>query len=98
MTSFLADLPHSATADAGRIFSMLEASDALRRPERFAGFLDVCTAHADVHGQPFNAELMTRALAAASEVQANQLSKDLEGPAVGAALREARIKAIEKLL
>lgn len=94
----LADTRRSASADAERIFSLLEASDALRRPERFAGFLDVCSAHADVHGCPFNAELMNRALDAAREVQANQLSKDLEGPAIGAALREARIKAIEKLL
>ena len=87
-----------ADADAETVFCLLESTDALRRPERFAEFLNVCVAHAAVNDRQAADDLLLHALAAIAAVQADQLSGDLKGPAIGAALRAARIEAIKQLL
>ncbi|MDH3527089.1 MAG: multifunctional CCA addition/repair protein [Gammaproteobacteria bacterium] len=89
---------------AGDVLHLLVALDAFRRPQRFEDFLQVCRADADAHhrdhgGQYPQAELLRRAYAAAREVDTGALAgAGLSGPAIGQALREQRIKAIELLL
>jgi tRNA nucleotidyltransferase (CCA-adding enzyme) len=82
---------------------LLEGVDALRRPEMFAEFLLAC--EADARGRtgfeerPYpQAERLRRARAAAAAVRVEHLpNKNLAGPAVGDALREARCAAIAAL-
>jgi tRNA nucleotidyltransferase (CCA-adding enzyme) len=90
-----------AELHAGTVLEMLERSDALRRPDRFAGFLDAC--EADFRGRlgkqdevfPYRAPWQA-ALAAARKVDAGAIAARHAGDprAIGEALRQARIDAI----
>ena len=82
------------------VLKLLSALDALRRPARLETFLAACWAdkrgrlgHAADDYPP--ADYLRRACAAAAAVQAAPFIADgLTGPAVGAAMEAARVKAI----
>lgn len=82
------------------VLKLLTALDALRRPERLERFLAACLA--DVRGRPGHerdaypqADVLRRACAAAAAVSAAPfVAKGLQGPAIGAAMQQARIAAI----
>jgi len=83
------------------ILKVLEALDAFRRPQRLHEFLQACKADArgrtghenDAYPQ---AKIFMTALTAAGEVRAEDLAgQGLEGKALGAAIRDARITAID---
>jgi tRNA nucleotidyltransferase (CCA-adding enzyme) len=86
---------------AGTVLEVLERSDALRRPDRFAQFLDAC--EVDFRGRlgkqdeafPYRAPWQA-ALAAARNVDAGAIAARHAGNphAIGEALRQARIEAI----
>lgn len=84
----------------GTLLSLLEASDAFRRRERFGDFLLACEADArgrlGLEHRPYpQGDLLRAALAAAAGVDAAALAaRGLAGAALGAALREHRIAAI----
>ena len=94
----------SAGLDAAALLRLLERCDALRRPARFADLLLACecdargrTGHED-RAYPQRTRLL-RALALArgvdtAAVAAAQAALGRSGPAVGAAIREARIGAL----
>jgi len=85
----------------GTVLEIFERSDALRRPERFAQFLDAC--EADFRGRlgkqdeafPYRAPWQA-ALAAARNVDAGAVAARHVGSphAIGEAVRQARIDAI----
>ncbi len=85
------------------VLELLEKLDALRRPERLASFLLVC--EADKRGRLGHAEdaypqaaYLRATLAAAQAITAAPfLAAGLQGPALGAVLRKARIDAIREL-
>ena len=87
----------------GTVLELLEHSDALRRPGRFAQLLAACAA--DQRGRDGHAEdaypqaaWLQRARAAAAAVSAAQVMREgLDGPALGEALRQARVRAIAAL-
>ncbi len=97
-------LAHQAERlDASGLLDLLERCDAFRRPERLHAFLQAC--EADFHGRPGwearpfpQAVRLRRALAAARRVDAGALARRLPAPAIPAALRAARIEAIEAAL
>lgn len=82
------------------LLAVLEGADALRRRERFEDFLLACEAdargRAGLEAEPYpQAALLRGALAAAASVDAAALAaRGLQGEALGAALREARIVAV----
>lgn len=84
----------------GTVLKLLESVDALRRPQRLPEFLLAC--EADKRGREGHADeaypqaaFLTRALAAATAVTASRfVAEGLQGPAIGEALRQARIAAI----
>ncbi len=85
------------------VLKLLEALDALRRPERLAPFLLACEAdkrgrlHHQQDAYP-QADFLRRAHAAASAVQARPfVAQGLQGPAIGQAVRRERIRAIATL-
>ncbi|MBX3690190.1 multifunctional CCA addition/repair protein [Dokdonella sp.] len=88
---------------ASTLLRLLESLDCLRRPERLSPFLLAC--EADARGRHGYAETaypqagrLHAALAAARAVEAAPLlAQGLQGPAIGAALRKARIRAIAAL-
>lgn len=89
-----------ATLPATDVLDLLTALDAFRRGERLADFVAVCAAEAHA-AEPAPrdyppADLLERAWQAASTVKPDTHGKS--GPEIGAALREARIAAIEKVL
>ncbi|HEX7342021.1 MAG TPA: multifunctional CCA addition/repair protein [Rhodanobacteraceae bacterium] len=82
------------------VLKLLESLDALRRPQRLDAFLATCTAdkrgrmgHAqDAYPQ---ADLLRAACRAATAINAAPfVASGLQGPAIGEALRKARIHAI----
>jgi len=83
---------------------LLEATDALRRPARFAQLLLAC--EADARGrlgraaEPYpQAELLRQALAAAAAVDARALAgQGLSGAAMGEALRRLRVQSLSAIL
>jgi tRNA nucleotidyltransferase (CCA-adding enzyme) len=86
-------------ADAASQLALLEALDALRRPERCADFLTVCALIAATRGYPDATPRLRQALSAARAVSAASLGRpDLTGKALGEALRAARITAIAQSL
>lgn len=86
------------------VMKLLEAADAFRRPERFEEFLLACEADArgrtGLEDRPYpQADRLRRALAVASAVSADDVAGEgLEGPAIGRAIREARIDALRAAL
>lgn len=95
----------SFPADDGqeRLLSLLENCDALRKPQRFLKFLQVCEAEfRSWPGQPNTAypqsRLCEQALASVSSVSTRPLiARGLSGPALGAALRAARLESLAAL-
>ena len=77
------------------VMGLLENTDALRRPERFARLLQVCASDARAHGEDFNREYLAQALATVQAVNSGALQQQgISGRALGEALRTARIAAI----
>ncbi len=82
------------------VLKLLESLDSLRRPQRLDTFLIVC--EADKRGRKDRAEnpypqagYLRAAREAAAGVDARTfVAQGLEGPAIGAAMRRARIRAI----
>ncbi len=97
-------LAHQAEQlDAAALLDLLERCDAFRRPGRLKAFLEACAA--DFHGRPgwenkpfVPAERLSRALAAARNVDAGALARRVTPAALPAALKAARVAAIEAAL
>ncbi|HEY6135263.1 MAG TPA: multifunctional CCA tRNA nucleotidyl transferase/2'3'-cyclic phosphodiesterase/2'nucleotidase/phosphatase [Rubrivivax sp.] len=95
----------SAGLDPETTLQLLERCDALRRPARFAELLDACACDARSLAGPHDAEyLPRRRLAAALEqamavdtaaVSAAAAARGLAGPAIGTAVRQARVAALD---
>lgn len=87
----------------GTVLDLLERCDALRRPERFAEFLLAC--EADARGRtgfehrPYpQGEFLRAAHAAIAGTSLSAAERDgLDGPAIGARLRAARLAALQTL-
>lgn len=85
------------------VLKLLESLDALRRPERLDTFLIAC--EADKRGRKNHADntypqadyLRAAHRAAAAVTAASFVNEGLQGPAIGEAMRRARIKAIAEL-
>ena len=85
------------------ILTMLEAADAIRRPERFAQFLQAC--ECDARGRTgFGncaypaADHLRTALAAAQSVDAGAIARSGAAIDVGERIRAARLRAIRHAL
>jgi len=85
------------------VLELLERADALRRPERFEDFLAACAA--DFHGRdghkerPYpQAEYLRLALAAAHDVDAGGIARQVLPAAIPEAIRKARIAAVTEVL
>jgi tRNA nucleotidyltransferase (CCA-adding enzyme) len=86
------------------VLSVLEATDAFRRPERFEKMLLACEADARGRGPELRARPYAQApffrdcLRAAAAVRLDAgVMKQLAGPAIAQALRAARVEAIREL-
>jgi tRNA nucleotidyltransferase (CCA-adding enzyme) len=95
--------PEQAAADPQAMLSLLEQADALRRPERFAQWLEVLGARRRAAGRPAaeTAALcaqLQRALAAVAAVQltATELRAH-RGAQIGALLRTRRLEHLSAL-
>ncbi len=93
---------HRAAELRGKtILKVLDSLDALRRPERLDEFLIACEAdyrgRTGLEDRPYpQAEIFRRARAAAAAIGADAFAgSGLDGPDLGAAIRRARIAAIE---
>ena len=85
---------------AATILKLLEASDAFRRPRRFKQFLLAC--EADARGRAgledrdyTQVDLLRGALDAAVAVDAASIAQRFEGKAIGEAIRQKRLAAVE---
>ncbi|HEY6131510.1 MAG TPA: multifunctional CCA addition/repair protein [Halioglobus sp.] len=85
------------------VLKLLNATDALRRPDRFEAFLLAC--EADARGRQGleqrdypQADYLRRALAAAQGVNAEQFNgRELSGKALGQAINAERVRVLETL-
>lgn len=86
-----------------KVMSLLENTDALRRPERFRQFLIACEADArgrlGLQERPYpQAEYLSRVLEAANSVDTQALAATgLKGEQLGERIRRERIKRIQQL-
>lgn len=86
---------------AGTVHDLLQRCDGFRRPERIAQLALVCEAdkrgRLGLEDQPYPPrDALLQALEAARAVRVDMLPAGLEGPALGEALRTARIDAIAR--
>lgn len=87
---------------ASTILELVEQSDAFRRPERFADFLEVCECDArgrlGLQDQPYpqRARIEAAWSAASAVVFGDRERAGLEGPKIGERLRELRLVAIKQ--
>ncbi len=95
---------HRAAELRGRtILKVLDSLDALRRPERLDEFLVACEAdyrgRTGLEDRPYpQARIFRRARDAAAGIGADAFAgSGLDGPDLGAAIRRARIAAIESV-
>lgn len=84
---------------ASTAVKLIERCDGFRKPERIDQLATVCEAdkrgRAGLQDEPYpQGELLRKAHAAARRVQASDLPPGLEGPAIGEAMRKARIRAV----
>jgi tRNA nucleotidyltransferase (CCA-adding enzyme) len=88
---------YSATSnDAAEILKRLEALDAFRRHERLQHFFDCCQL---LYPTPEGIAQLSQALKISQSINSQQfLEQGLKGKAIGQALKQQRIKAIETLL
>ena len=85
------------------VLRLMEAVDAVRRPERFEEFLLACEADArgrtGLEDRPYpQADALRAALTAARNVHGEDLQGATQGPELGERLRERRIEAIRHAL
>jgi tRNA nucleotidyltransferase (CCA-adding enzyme) len=86
------------------VLELIEEADAFRDRQRFDDFLSACEADARGRGgleeRPYpQADHLRAALEAARAISVADLGRtDLEGPALGAALRRARLDAVREAL
>lgn len=83
------------------MMTLIEKLDGLRRPPRMEAFVAACRALARAGGHTDRAPcLLERCAAAAAGVQARGLIEDgmTAGPALGKALRQRRVEAIESIV
>jgi tRNA nucleotidyltransferase (CCA-adding enzyme) len=80
-------------ASAEALLELLKAADAFRRPERFAGLLEVARLIENLEAQR-----VERALRAASAVDAGEIAKQGRGGKIPQLIDEARVKAIAQAL
>lgn len=97
----------SAEFGAAALLRLFERCDALRRPERFAEMLLAC--ECDARGRlgqgdaaypqrgRLQAALDTALAVDATAVAADLMARGVSGPAIGAAIRAARIEALEAI-
>lgn len=83
------------------VLKLLERCDAFRKPARVAQLAQVCEAdkrgRAGLEDAPYpQAAELQRLFAAACAVKAADVAQGLEGPAIGEALRKARVRAIRQ--
>ena len=96
-------LQRSADLDANAVLELLERCDALRQPQRFADALLACECEARVNAASYPPrERLLQALGAVLEVDtapiaAQAAARGAQGPAIGAAIREARLQRLERL-
>jgi tRNA nucleotidyltransferase (CCA-adding enzyme) len=77
-----ADMHKADLLKAPALLSLLQATDALRRPDRFAQLLEVCVVDAATAGKNFFArERLSIALAAAQAVDAGAVARQVREPA-----------------
>lgn len=88
---------------ASTVLKLLETTDALRRPERFGELLLACEAdargRAGLQSRPYpQADYLRRARELAAQVALSEEERrGLEGPAIGARIREKRLAALARL-
>lgn len=89
-----------ALRDPDGCMTLLEGLDALRRPEPFDGFCEAAAAlESDTPAKHPSCIALQQAKEAANEVKARTLLESgLTGPALGKAIREARVAAIATVL
>ena len=85
------------------VYKLIEAVDALRRPQRFEDFLLACEADArgrlGLEARPYpQAEILRTALAAALAVGTEDAGAQARGRALGMRLRQLRVEAIRDAL
>ena len=93
------DIGKALALPAASLLSLLQTTDALRRPQRFAQLLEVCTLAAAPH--PIDAAVMRLrdALAAAGAVDAGAIAKNCRAPGqIRERVAQARLAAIENAL
>ncbi|KNZ34130.1 MAG: phosphatase [Methylibium sp. NZG] len=97
------NIHRSGDLNATAVLRLLERCDALRRPQRFADALLACECDArgrlGLEESPYpQRERLLRALALAqvdtAALAADAAARGLDGPQIGAAIREARSKAL----
>ena len=101
------NIHRSGELGAAALVRLLERCDAIRRPDRFAEMLLACECDARGRGGLEDAPYPQRArllgalrLAAtvdAAAVAADAAARGLSGPAIGAAIVAARVRAVEAL-
>jgi tRNA nucleotidyltransferase (CCA-adding enzyme) len=93
-------IAHGGALDAAATLELLEAADALRRPDRFQLLLRAALARSELDdgARTARATALAAALAAAAAVVLpRDLLAQLNGPAIAAAYRSARLQRLELL-
>ena len=101
------NIHRSGEFGAAAIVRLLERCDALRRPDRFAEALLACECDArgrlGLEDKPYPprarlTDALARVIAVdATAVAAEAAARGLAGPAIGAAIHDARVKALADL-
>ena len=87
---------------AGTIWRLLQRLDALRRPERVEEFIQACECDArgrlGLEQRPYpQADFLRHAIQQVRAIRSTDLPAHIQGPAIGEALINARIIALEQL-
>jgi tRNA nucleotidyltransferase (CCA-adding enzyme) len=93
-------IAHGGALDAAATLMLLEAADALRRPDRFQLLLRAALARSELDDGARSARataLVAALAAAAAVVLPRELLAQLNGPAIAAAYRSARLQRLELL-
>ena len=89
-----APLTDASVLNAAQQLTILEKTDAFRRPERFLDFLTACEI---LYGDPSTGNHLVAALSACKSVNIKTLAEQFTGKEIAAQIHQHRINAIEDL-
>ncbi len=95
VTKYYPDYRNAKTLSAMQLLTLMQATDAFRREERFELFLLACEILAETLADPVSTDWFNQVCIAAKEIDMKSIDKNAQGKDIGELIKLKRLAAIE---